>query len=304
MKPLRYKSDAAIKKGDGKYLRILKNIVRKYLPRKIPQSKIYTATEAKTCTKCAKLLPISNFNKTNGRHLSACAKCHYELYQRPANLRRLRRSGKKPRSEMSIMSQEEKAAKNRANAKRWNEKNKEKKRARRHLKNPPKPPKPQKPVKPPRIVLTHEQLKANRKKSKRLYRLNNPENIAGERARRAARTKVCPHSRTAKNLRKRLKDFLGTGTTIGSFSSMVGCTKQELMAHIELRFQEKMSWDNYGEWHIDHIRPIASFDFYCPEAKKQVNHYTNLQPMWKDENMAKGSLWNGVRYEKGKAVTD
>ena len=59
-----------------------------------------------------------------------------------------------------------------------------------------------------------------------------------------------------------------------------------------------MSWDNYGApqgqrgWHIDHIKPLAAFDLTDPEQCKQACHYTNLQPLWADENMRKGARFD------------
>jgi len=52
-----------------------------------------------------------------------------------------------------------------------------------------------------------------------------------------------------------------------------------------------MSWDNYGYrgWHIDHIRPCASFDLTDPEQQRECFHYTNLQPLWWQDNLRKGT---------------
>jgi hypothetical protein len=61
-----------------------------------------------------------------------------------------------------------------------------------------------------------------------------------------------------------------------------------------------MSWRNYGrnkgQWSLDHIRPCASFDLTDPEQQKQCFHYTNVQPMWSDENNIKNSWYEGTRY--------
>jgi hypothetical protein len=61
-----------------------------------------------------------------------------------------------------------------------------------------------------------------------------------------------------------------------------------------------MSWLNYGEWHVDHIRPCASFDFNDPASLPQCFHYTTLQPMWRVDNFKKNSSWEGklIRREK------
>ena len=53
-----------------------------------------------------------------------------------------------------------------------------------------------------------------------------------------------------------------------------------------------MSWDNYGDWHIDHIRPCCSFDLSKIEEQEKCFHYSNLQPLWAEENMTKGGKYD------------
>jgi hypothetical protein len=48
-----------------------------------------------------------------------------------------------------------------------------------------------------------------------------------------------------------------------------------------------MSWDNYGEWHVDHIRPLCSFDLTNDGQLREAIHYTNLRPLWAIENIGK-----------------
>jgi Uri superfamily endonuclease len=70
--------------------------------------------------------------------------------------------------------------------------------------------------------------------------------------------------------------------------SYVGCTAAQLRKHLERQFQPGMTWQNHGEWHIDHIIPLAAFDFAAfPAQIKQAEHYTNLRPMWAAENISK-----------------
>jgi hypothetical protein len=66
---------------------------------------------------------------------------------------------------------------------------------------------------------------------------------------------------------------------------ILGETFDNVRLHIEKQFKGDMSWDNYGEWHIDHIIPLSSGKNRDEWIK--LNHYTNLQPLWAEENMRK-----------------
>lgn len=68
----------------------------------------------------------------------------------------------------------------------------------------------------------------------------------------------------------------------------LGCSIEHFVHHIEGRFTDGMTWDNYGEWHIDHIVPLAAFDLDDAEQVKLAVHYTNLQPLWAKDNLSKG----------------
>jgi hypothetical protein len=83
----------------------------------------------------------------------------------------------------------------------------------------------------------------------------------------------------------------------------VGCSKEQLINYLELKFTDGMSWDNYGKWHIDHIRPCASFDLTDPGRQRECFHYTNLQPLWAKDNLRKSDKWDG-RKRDGKSNTN
>lgn len=70
---------------------------------------------------------------------------------------------------------------------------------------------------------------------------------------------------------------------------LLGCNWEEAKAHIENLFQEGMSWDNHGKWHIDHIRPVASFEEH---ELHLMNNISNLQPLWSIDNLSKSDKWN------------
>ena len=78
---------------------------------------------------------------------------------------------------------------------------------------------------------------------------------------------------------------------------LLGCSIVELRAYLEEMFVSGMSWDNYGKWQIDHIRPCASFDLSEPEQQMECFNFKNLQPLWAVDNRKKHSWWNGVHYK-------
>jgi hypothetical protein len=76
----------------------------------------------------------------------------------------------------------------------------------------------------------------------------------------------------------------------GTFAA-VGCSAEHLRAHLESKFEPGMTWNNYGEWHVDHIRPCASFDLSDPKQLAECFNWSNLQPLWAKENISKGAKY-------------
>jgi hypothetical protein len=97
-------------------------------------------------------------------------------------------------------------------------------------------------------------------------------------------------------LKKRIMTRIGLAmkrrgvNSIGSFS-LVGCSGEFLRTHIESQFEPDMFWHNYGKWHVDHIRPCASFDLSDGEQMKQCFNWKNLQPLWAMDNLKKSDTW-------------
>lgn len=97
-------------------------------------------------------------------------------------------------------------------------------------------------------------------------------------------------------LRGRLTRAIRGGYKSGSAVRDLGCTISELEAHLERQFQPGMTWGNWGRaqrekrtWHIDHIKPLSSFDLADAEQVRVACHYENLRPLWADENLRKGA---------------
>jgi len=71
-------------------------------------------------------------------------------------------------------------------------------------------------------------------------------------------------------------------------TEMLGCSIQEMKNHLQKQFKRGMTWENHGtHWHVDHIVPLSQFDFTNPIQSALATHYTNLQPMWAQENLMK-----------------
>jgi hypothetical protein len=77
------------------------------------------------------------------------------------------------------------------------------------------------------------------------------------------------------------------------WEDVVGYTLKDLMSHLETLFEPGMSWDNYGEWEIDHIRPKSSFRFESIKDSqfKECWGLNNLQPLWESDNAKKNAKY-------------
>jgi len=128
------------------------------------------------------------------------------------------------------------------------------------------------------------------KRYRRSYRVKN-------RLRLRVKRRVYNKKKRAKDFNWRLRRVLtsrvGMAIKVGSKSSgtlnLLGCSVGQLREWLEAQFESGMSWKNYGEWHIDHIKPCAAFDLTDSVQQKQCFNFTNLQPLWANENQTKGS---------------
>ena len=93
------------------------------------------------------------------------------------------------------------------------------------------------------------------------------------------------------NLSVRLRRALKENRKSKSTQQLLGCSINELKKHLESKFESGMSWDNYGKWEIDHIRPCASFNLSDIKQQFQCFHYSNLQPLWEQENLEKSNKY-------------
>lgn len=113
-----------------------------------------------------------------------------------------------------------------------------------------------------------------------------------ERVRKYAKRKRLedPIWRTTVALRTRLAMAIKQSVKSGSSVRDLGCSIEYFRQYISSMFQPGMTWENWGKngWHIDHMKPLASFDLTDRKQFLEACHYTNLQPLWAIDNIRKG----------------
>ena len=97
------------------------------------------------------------------------------------------------------------------------------------------------------------------------------------------------------NLRNRIRDAIKGRRKSATTIKLLGCSWDDYVKYIESLFTYGMTWNNYGrgngKWNIDHIIPLASFDFNVQGEQEKAFHFTNTQPLWEIDNFKKGSKY-------------
>lgn len=233
----------------------------------------------KTCTKCNVVLPavVGNFYKDSQKRdglSSACSDCcrkkKYETFIKTTSdklkeQRRLKKQSYLESEEYKVFLEKSKE-KTRLCKKRWRDKNRDLINEKSRLK--------------PRKEISLEK--------KRQYKKNEYNKIMND-----------PYKKLIHYTRVRMNDCLREKKDF-SVKGVIYFNHDDFVNHISSLFKDGMSWDNYGKngWHVDHIKPLASFDLSNEEDLKEALSLQNLQPLWGGDNCAKGSLYEGVRHKK------
>lgn len=139
---------------------------------------------------------------------------------------------------------------------------------------------------------------AARKAALKKYNASDKAKANDAKYRRTDKNRICqyrydktPKGKLIRALRDRVRKIVkrGKGIRAGSAIRDLGCSIDEFKNHIEQQFAAGMSWDNYGQWHFDHIRPLASFDLSDRDQFLQAVHFTNYQPLWAEDNKRKAA---------------
>ena len=221
-------------------------------------------TETKECTKCKAVKKLTEFynnkGRSDGKH-SQCIICHKST-QKPKTKEQANRDAKKYAEAHPELIKE-----------RWDTyyaANKIKLAKKRQI---------------------SEQRPA-RKENVRQYNIKNRDRINENR--RERRKNMPPKEKLEKSMRDRFQKVIirmKSGKKYTSWRSLIGCSIEDLKKHIESQFIEGMEWSNHGngtgKWNIDHIKPLVKFDLFQLSEQQIAFHYSNLRPLWFEDNMAR-----------------
>lgn len=128
-----------------------------------------------------------------------------------------------------------------------------------------------------RIKVSEEDKKKRKKERRKKYRKRRAE-LQKE------RLNSDPLFKLKRNLRNRVWAIMKGGKS-KSTEELLGASFENAKSYIKNTFKEGMTWENYGEWHVDHKIPLASAT--SKEKLEELFHYTNLQALWAAENSSK-----------------
>lgn len=134
-----------------------------------------------------------------------------------------------------------------------------------------------------------EYLRKANARAKEYYKENKPKVTVYKRHWQRRKLDTDLHFKVRQRLSKRIYAALKGSCCSERTLQLIGCSLSKLINHIELQFKPGMTWDNYGEWHIDHIKPCASFDLKKEDDRYKCFNFNNLQPLWAFDNMSKGA---------------
>lgn len=113
------------------------------------------------------------------------------------------------------------------------------------------------------------------------------------------RLKSDPQFRLAKYLRNTIYVAIREKAEHAKAIEFLGCSIAFYLEYIGQKFTEGMSWDNYGEWHLDHILPLDQFNLEDREQFLKAAHFSNTQPLWATDNILKRNRPAGPTVEIG-----
>jgi hypothetical protein len=134
-----------------------------------------------------------------------------------------------------------------------------------------------------------EGLKAKNNEASRRRTRERPDEV---RAYRRAWLAANPHQKLSHHIGSAIWRSLAGNKAGRRWERLVGYTLDDLRRHLERQFLKGMTWENYGEWHVDHVLPIAGFNFVSTDDPdfRACWAITNLQPLWAAQNLSKKAV--------------
>ncbi len=128
-----------------------------------------------------------------------------------------------------------------------------------------------------------------RQRNKKAWAINGKKYSATHYKWKVEKLKTCVQFRLRETIRARISMAIRGSAKVGSAITLLGCSIEEFKTYIEKQFKPGMTWENWSlkGWHLDHIKPIKNFDLSNLEQLKEACHYTNMRPLWAEENLAR-----------------
>lgn len=125
------------------------------------------------------------------------------------------------------------------------------------------------------------------------WRKRNPDRRRAVARAEAARRRSTPRGRLDAAMASAIYASLKAAKAGAAWSTLVGYSTEQLMAHLEERFLPGMTWANYGKWHVDHVIPKSAFIYQSPTDGDFARCWalSNLQPLWARDNLVKGAKY-------------
>ncbi|UYE95789.1 hypothetical protein KNLIENLN_00022 [Sinorhizobium phage NV1.1.1] len=209
--------------------------------------------QVKTCTKCGETKSVELYHRDNrnGGHRSFCKSCH------SADAAKWRLENPERHKEYNDKWYQENKARKNKKAREWQNNNPDKVRA-----------------------------------YQEKWRSENPEKAREQHKKADDKKRSTPKGRLENNVKAAVHRGLTKGSKNGRRTfEVLGYTLDDLRKHLERKFKPGMTWDNYGEWHVDHIIPLAAHNYETPDDPdfKRAWALSNLQPLWRMENQSKSA---------------
>jgi len=233
----------------------------------------------KKCNRCNLILPISEFYKEKNKIKTPCKKCHNKLSKE--NHKKWRET-------------EEGRLKLRASQKKCGDRKKERNRIIKEQKRIQKENEKKELMrlksleKQRKIDLKNEKIKLREIEKQRQKEISKLKKRERDKQKWKRKWETKEHFAIKVRLRNLIRNsFSRKGYSKSSKTNdILGIDYNGLIEYIQSKFQDGMTWENRGSWHIDHIIPLSSAK--NEEDIIKLCHYTNLQPLWAKDNLMKG----------------